>query len=86
MVRKLGLIMALVKTTDATFLNSVANHPDVRRWLGTDGESFVDLGVLLRLPGAFALQNEYGGFVFTLMGDGHYEFHTRWKRRLRAAA
>ena len=83
--------MTLARTTDATFLNQVANHPDVRPWLGTDGESFVDVGVLLNLPGAFALTNEWGGFVFMLTGDGAYEFHTmflpegRGRRALRAS-
>jgi len=71
--------MSLTRTLDATFLNGVANHPEVRPWLGTDGESFADLGVLLALPGAFALQNEHGGFVFTPTNEeGGYEFHTQF--------
>lgn len=70
--------MSLRFTTDPTFLNTVANHPDVRPWLGTDGASYVDLGVLMRLPGALALENEHGGFVFTMTGDGAYEFHTQF--------
>ena len=41
-----------------------------------DGESFVDVGVLLNLPGAFALTNEWGRVVFMLTGDGVREFHT----------
>lgn len=65
-------------TRDATFLNTVANHPSVRPALGTDGESLCDLGVLLALPGAFALESEHGGFVFTLTNDGLYEFHTQF--------
>lgn len=69
----------MIRTKDASFLNTVANHPEVRPWLGTDGASYVDLGVLLALPGAFALQNEHGGFVFTPDGEeGEYEFHTQF--------
>lgn len=70
--------MTLTRTSDAAFLNQVANHPDVRPWLGTDGGSFVDVGVLLDLPGAFALTNEHGGFVFTPDDDGVFEFHTQF--------
>lgn len=69
--------MNLRFSRDATFLNTVANHPEVRPALG-EGESFCDLGVLLALPGAFALESEYGGFVFTPTGDGCYEFHTQF--------
>lgn len=70
--------MRLERTTDATFLNTIANHPEVRPWLGTDGKSHVDLGVLLEVPGAFALINEFGGFVFIPEGGGVYEFHTQF--------
>ena len=70
--------VSLTFTRDPSFLNTVANHPDVRPWRGTDWKSFFEIGVLLRQTGAFALQNEYGGFVATLTGDGAYEFHTQF--------
>lgn len=68
----------MIRTRDATFLNQVANHPSVRPWLGTDGVSYVDLGILLALDGAFALINDVGGFVFIPKGEGEYEFHTQF--------
>lgn len=66
------------RTKDAAFLNEVANHPDVRPWLGLDGKSEIDLTGLLDQPGNFALVNDHGGFVFMHEGGGVYELHTQF--------
>lgn len=68
--------MTLTLSEDPEFLNSVANHPEVRGWIGAKEGEAVDLGALFRQPGAFALVNAHGGFVFTMTGDGGLEFHT----------
>lgn len=69
----------MILTRDAAFLNSVANHPDVRPWLGTDGASPIDFAPLLARQGTFALVNEHGGFVFVSDdGGATYEFHTQF--------
>lgn len=63
------------RTMDATFLNSVANHPEVRSWLGGIGP--IDLSNLLSDPNNVALQYEFGGFVgHKLFDTGVYECHS----------
>lgn len=69
--------MLLRRTYEATFLNYVANHPDVRPWLGTDGKSRIEFGPLIE-AGAVALINRDGGFLFAPKGDGVFEVHTQF--------
>lgn len=60
---------------DAEFLNRVANHPEVRPWLGA-GDA-IDFCKLFEADSeAFALVNEHGGVILIHKGDGEYEFHT----------
>lgn len=73
----------LTFTRDATFLNEVANHPDVRPHLGGDNEtgstqSQIDLGPFLAREGNFALVNQWGGFIFEHEGEGVFNFHTEF--------
>lgn len=68
--------MRLAFTEDPAFLNRVANHPDVRPWMGATDDAEIDLGALFHQPGAFALVNDHGGFVFNMTGDGGLQFHT----------
>lgn len=62
------------RTMDATRLNAVANHPDVRPWLGGDGP--IDLTGLLANPANLAGVTEHGGFVAVAQGFGRYEVHS----------
>lgn len=62
------------RTMDATFLNSVANHPEVRPWLGGVGP--IDLSPLLADPTNVGMQYEYGGFVGHKLESGIYECHS----------
>lgn len=62
------------RTLDPRRLNVVANHPEVRPWLGGVGE--LDLTAIVANPINFALENEHGGLVFQAMGGGQYEVHT----------
>lgn len=66
--------MTLKRTMDAAFLNSVANHPDVRPALG--GEGPLDLSGIMANPENVALQGEGGGFVGVKIEPGVYECHS----------
>lgn len=62
------------RTLDAGRLNPVANHPDVRPWLG--GEGPLDLTPLVSNPQNLAYATDAGGFLAVALGDGHYEAHS----------
>lgn len=64
----------LKRTMDATFLNGVANHADVRPMLG--GSGTLDLTGALADPNNVALQGEFGGFVGMKLEPGVYECHS----------
>lgn len=66
--------MILKRTMDAAFLNSVANHPDVRPWLGGAGQ--IDLGRVIANPANVALAGRHGGFLGMKVQDGIYECHS----------
>lgn len=62
------------RTMDATFLNEVSNHPEVRPWLGGDG--VLDLGALADNPDNVLLETDGGGWVLHPLLPGVYELHT----------
>lgn len=62
------------RTMDAAFLNSVANHADVRPLLGGAGE--INLSGILSSPENFGFQFDHGGFVVTKLEHGVYECHS----------
>jgi|SRR3972149_236101 len=62
--------------TDAAFLNEIANHPEVRPWLG--GEGPVDYGPIMAVPSTVAVANEHGGFLFHEHGPGRFEVHSQF--------
>lgn len=64
----------LRRTLSADYLNTVANHPDVRPYIGGEGD--LDLSELLASPANFALQFEGGGFIALALGAGIYDVHT----------
>jgi hypothetical protein len=66
--------MAVKRTFDAAFLNRVANHPDVRPWIGGTGE--LDLSAVVAAPRNFALVTPAGGWVLAMHEPGTYELHT----------
>lgn len=71
-----GRRLALSRTFDATFLNVVANHPEVRPWLGGEGE--IDLGPVLANADNVALVTDGGGFVLVRQEGGIYEAHSQF--------
>jgi hypothetical protein len=62
------------RTLDARPFNAVANHPDVRPWIG--GEGPLDLAALVGDPANFALEAEHGGWILARHEPGIYELHT----------
>lgn len=70
--------MILKRTMDATFLNGVANHADVRPSLG--GVGALDLSQTIADPKNVTLQGEYGGFVGVRLEPGVYECHSMFLR------
>jgi hypothetical protein len=74
----------LKRTMDAAFLNTVANHPDVRPALGGMGD--LDQSPLLANPENVALEGEHGGFVAVKLAPGLYECHSMFLPEGRGAA
>lgn len=66
--------MTLKRTMDATFLNVIANAPEVRPWLG--GVGTLDLSGILANANNVALVNDHGGFVGVKLDAGLYECHS----------
>jgi RimJ/RimL family protein N-acetyltransferase len=64
------------RTFDPAFLNSVINHPEVRPWVGGEGE--VDVTAQLINPSNVALVNEFGGFILIQHTPGSYEVHSQF--------
>jgi hypothetical protein len=63
-----------VRTFDAGFLNSVANHPEIRPWLAGEGE--IDLSAIIGSIENYALVSDSGGFLLTPNAPGVYEVHS----------
>jgi anthranilate/para-aminobenzoate synthase component I len=76
--------VALTRTFDATFLNRVVNHPEVRPWLGGDGA--IDLTAIIENPENVVLVNEHGGWIITKIDVGLYEAHSQFLPEGRNAA
>lgn len=73
------------RTFDATFLNSVANDPDVRPHIG--GEGPIDLTEIAANPANILIEAErMGGWVLQCLLPGVYELHTLWLRAFRGRA
>jgi len=64
----------ICRTLDPTFLNSVANHPEVRPWLGGEGE--LDLAGLLGNVQNYGIEADGGGWLLQHLAPGEYELHT----------
>lgn len=64
----------LKRTMDATFLNGIANHSEVRPHLGGAGP--IDLAPMLHDVQNVGLQGEHGGFAVTKLEHGVYECHS----------
>ncbi len=67
----------LRRHTDAQFLNTVVNHPEVRPWVGSPSTGELDMSRVVEDPHNFVLMAEYGGVVFHFCQPGLYEAHTQ---------
>lgn len=63
----------IARTDHPAVLNSIANHPAVRPWMGGDGP--VDLTAIVTDPMNVVLATEEGGFIARNLHDGRYEVH-----------
>lgn len=58
---------------DAGLINHYANHPEIRPFIGGEGE--LDLTAVIDDPHV-AMMGEHGGFVLSWTAPGTYEVHT----------
>lgn len=65
----------LRRTFDPKRFNEIANHGDVRPWLG-GGDGPLDLSALVGNPANVALMGEHGGFIGHKIDQGLYEVHS----------
>lgn len=63
------------RTTDASAINAILNHPQVRPYIADIADGYVDVGKQLA-AGALALAGEYGAFMVYRYDVGIYECHT----------
>lgn len=70
--------LCVSRTMDARHLNTVANDPQVRGWLGgeSSGETPVDLTALVEDPANVAFATPHGGFLAVALGSGRYDVHS----------
>lgn len=68
---------------DGSFLNEIANQPDVRLWL--EGDGAIDLTPVLASTAHVALVNADGGFVYLASGGGVYEVHSIFRPGAKSA-
>lgn len=70
--------MKIRRTFDATFLNSVVNHSDVRPWLGNVAAGEIDLSGVIGNSANYALVTERGGWLVVNIDAGLYEVHSQF--------
>ena len=70
--------MALARSTDATFLNRVVNHPAVHPYVSLGLKADLDLSASVSDPANIFLANEFGGFLLIAKPDYVYELHTQF--------
>lgn len=75
------------RTMNATFLNEVANHPEVRPFLGAPENPILDLSPLVEDPRCICLEVPgEGGWVLQPIMSGVYELHTLFLPEARGKA
>lgn len=69
--------LTLSRHLDASFLNIVVNHPDVRPFVCGPLEGDIDMSAFAENPNNVLLMGEYGGVMFHKLQPGLYEAHTQ---------
>lgn len=64
------------RTTDAAWINSVLNHPDVGPWIDERNDGPIDISAYLESPFVLALRGDHGVFMVVKLDHGIYEVHT----------
>lgn len=64
------------RTLDASRINDLANHPQVRPFIGHPDAGPLDFTNALADPRNIALVFEHGAFLFAHLDPGRYEMHT----------
>lgn len=62
----------IARTTDATFVATIANHPAVRPWLGGEVSRPWDPREVMAQPGTICLFAAMGGIIFVRCEPGVY--------------
>jgi hypothetical protein len=65
-----------MRTFDASLFNRVCNHPDVRPWLGGEGE--IDVTATVSNPQNYALWFGEGGFILVAGPGASFEVHSQF--------
>ena len=65
-----------MRTFDASLFNTVCNHPDVRPWLGGEGE--IDVTPIISNPQNYALFFGHGGFILEAGPGASFEVHSQF--------
>jgi hypothetical protein len=65
-----------MRTFDASLFNAVCNHPDVRPWLGGEGE--IDVTSSVSNPQNYALWFDHGGFILHAGPGSSFEVHSQF--------
>lgn len=65
-----------MRTLDASLFNRVCNHPDVRPWLGGEGE--IDVTPIVSDPKNYALFFGEGGFILHAGPAASFEVHSQF--------
>lgn len=81
------------RETEASGINIILNHPEVRPWIADLAEGEIDLSMLVADQNNYLLMGEHGAFFLRLIMEGTYEAHAqvlpagrgRWARNFTAA-
>lgn len=81
------------RALDASHINAILNHPEVRPWIANGGTETIDLTATIEDRRNVVLMGEHGGVAFLWMQPGIYECHTQvlphargeWTRQLTEA-
>lgn len=75
--------LTVCREYSADRINAVANHPDVRPWVGGTGP--IDLSPVVANLANVLLMGEGGGVLFVCLAPGLYEAHTQFLPEARGA-
>lgn len=64
------------KSTHASHINKILNHPEVHPWVSGDSKDARDVTKNLEHPNFLGLEDEGGCFIVQQIQTGIYEFHT----------